>query len=566
MPRYLAIELTDADARIVRVQQARKAGLQVDLAMTVSFEDIPKDDTAPAERATRLREFFKTHKVMADESVLIVPKQSATIRRVTLPSSDPAELASMAVFEAEKIIPFNVERHIISYSLAGRQDGIEGTDLILAAIDEPVMTQWLGALENTGIEANTADVSSTALARSLFESHGDQLENCCVVAIHVGIANTDISFIDNGHLVTTRSVLLGLRHLTRDLTAALNLDRPLQPRDLAGVNFLEPSLSSVAGITLRPAETQGGASEGDLEFLGPDQGTRSSEAVSAIQKWMERLTTNIQRTAEFSQREYELRDVSRVYLCGDGVQIPALVNALNNQLGVPVERHNPLEKAEIADKAPVDSSRFPALATAWGAAMRLSAGEGDAGLNLLPQSVISDQIEAERRMHYVVSGVVGLVAAVMLFLVLKAGADHRYEMLSRYGDYSEELAPLVENVDDMRSRIDIIRGIRSDNAGALEILGRVTSYEPIQPLLDARIKLTRFEYTIGEEVRLEGHALEIVDINDFVKYLGGLKLDGKNVFLDPVIRAQNQTRLPRRERAIYSFEIVAPFPETGSET
>lgn len=559
MPRILAIELTEADARIVRATHGRKTPLEMDAAIVVSLDDLPKDETGAAQRAARVREAVRANHLLAEEAVVIVPKQSATIRRVTLPSTDPDELASMAVFEAEKIIPFNVERHIIGYSLAGKRDDIQGTDLIIAAIDEPVMRQWLAAIAGSGIEPRQADVSSTALSYAIARTGDDTLRKACILVVSVGMVHTDISFINEGNLVSTRSVMLGLRHLMRDLAATLGIDRPLELRDILSLNFTEPEVSTVAGITLRAAETQGPAA-GDMEFLGPDHGTRSAEAAAAIRAWMGKLTTNVQRTAEFTQREQKLPAVARICLAGDGSLLAGLANALNAHLGLPTVRFNPLEKATIAAKGNVDRTRLPSFATAWGAVLRCADGEADAGLNLLPADVIKGQQSAERRLHYMIAGGMGLVAAAMMFLVLKGAADHRMVSKTRYEEYSEKLSPLVENVANMERQIDIIRQIRSDNAGALEVLGRVSDYKPVQPILDARIKIVRFEYTIGDEVRLEGHALEIQDISDFVRHLNGLEKGGKRIFASVEITNQNQMRLPRRDRPIYLFEITCTFP------
>lgn len=563
MPRALAIELTEADARIVRVTFGRKSDAEVDTAILVPLEDLPKDESGAAQRAARVRDAVKANHLLAEEAVVVVPKQSATIRRVTLPSTDPEELASMAVFEAEKIIPFNVERHIIGYSLAGKRDDIQGTDILIAAIDEPVMRQWLALIAGTGIEPRQADVSSTALAYALAESGDQAFAKDCILVINVGIVHTDISFLNGGNLVATRSVMLGLRHLMRDTGAALGIDRSLEPKDLASLNFAEPELSTVAGISLRAAETQGAAA-GDMEFLGPDHGSRSTEAANAIRSWMGRLTTNVQRTTEFTQREHMLPPVVRVCLSGDGAAIQGLASSLNAHLGLPVVRFNPLEKAKLAPKANVDRARLHGFATAWGAAMRAANGEADAGLNLLPADVIKGQQNAERRMHLMITGGLALVAAAMVFLVLKGAADHRQVTVNRYDEYAEELEPLVENVQNMQSQIEIIKEIRSDNAGALEILGRVSDYAPIQSPLEARIKLTHFEYAIGEEVRLEGHALEIEDISDMVRHLNSLRKDDQPMFESVNIRSQNQMRLPRRDRPIYQFEIACLFPETES--
>ena len=219
MPRSLAIELTESDAKVVQLNVGRKGSVMLEQAFRVSFLDVEHGDEEREEKGRLLKEAFKQNKVTASEIAVIVPKQSATVRRVRLPSTEPEEIAQMAAFEAEKLIPFDAETHIISHAVLAEHD-IEGTDVLIAAIDDSVMLNWLSILDAGNLEATAADVSSLAMSHGVIDAIESERLSPNLVSINIGWNHTDITLFAEGQIITTRGVLLGIRNLSRELQKA----------------------------------------------------------------------------------------------------------------------------------------------------------------------------------------------------------------------------------------------------------------------------------------------------------------------------------------------------------
>lgn len=555
MPLYLGLELTDVDIRAVVLAATRKTAPELVRAFRIALDDVPRDgENAAAERGRRLRDALREKAVPASvATAIVVPKQSATVRRVRLPSNDPEELASMAAFEAEKIIPFNVERHIVSQCIT-RQHEIEGSDVLLAAIDGEVMQGWLDPIVAARIEPLSADVSSLALAYARLNApDSEALRKGCAALLHIGLLHTDITILLEGEVVTTRSVTHGVRNLAMELKAAWGLDHDLALADLATLDLRHPEAFKPAGVV---AEPNGASSDpSSLVVLNADRRVETSAGI--VKAWMQKLLSNIQRTYEFALREYSLPAVDHLHVSGDGVLLRGLGETLTANLGVPTEEFAPLAGMKREAGATVDDALLPCFTVAYGAALRIARDEQAAHINLLPPEMISRQVASQQRLQFVVTGCIALVALVMVGLWFFARSEVDNASAKLYESYIAEMEPLTREVGDKQRRMEIIADIRSDKTGALDIIEAISTYPDIGPTTrGGRLTLKEFTFTIDEEVRIAGDALTPEDVNKFVLYLQNLKKAKGNMFVTVDSQGVTPGSLPRRDTPIYSFQLV----------
>ncbi len=128
MAPLLAIEFTEQESKVVVAELGRGKTVVRDAFRLA----LPRSEDATqrvAERAKALREALATRKIKACRAHVMVPKNYVMARMVTLPSINDDELAGMARFEAERHIPFNAERHVVShYVLNKLVKGLLGTN------------------------------------------------------------------------------------------------------------------------------------------------------------------------------------------------------------------------------------------------------------------------------------------------------------------------------------------------------------------------------------------------------------------------------------------------------
>ncbi len=573
MSQALAIELTDVEAKLLQLTVSKKGSVSLERAVRVVFPEGERTEEAVTERAKLIRAALKSGGFNTSApACVVVPKQSATVRRVRLPSNEPREIAAMAAFEAEKIIPFNVERHIISTAMLADRE-LEGSDVLITAVDAPVMEQWLAHASGSGIEFGSADVSSLGTVYALREEEDLSKSEGCIAIVHVGEIHSEITLICEGELVTTRSVMHGLRTLCRILRKDFRLERELEIPELNRLNVLEPDEWVPDGVARQALRDPDGTREAiDLSSVEDAGGVRVEEATALrtqtagkhVREWVQKLVVNFQRTYEFGTREYALPAMSRIYLGGEGLLLAALDEALQLNLGVEVRAFNPAAKAAKAPKAVLDEVLLPIFAPAFGSALRLAREEHETHINLLPSEMIARQIRSERRLQTVITACIAAVALAMGFYWYGTRASLMSQQLGAYNAHVTELGGLVSELDDMSKRMDIIQGIRSERAGALDILDAISNYPGIGPVTqNGKLVLVSLDFQMGNEVLLRGETLSIEDVNDFIRYLAALRKNGEPVFRAVDQQSVDPTTLPRRDRTIYRFQVLARL-EGGS--
>jgi type IV pilus assembly protein PilM len=516
MAKFLVLELTDNDAKVLHVSWTKKTGMLLEDAFAIDFSDLEKDEESYKARGARLREKLKKYKIGTVNTGLIVPKQTSIVRVATLPSVDPAELEQMAQFKAEEYIPFNAERHIISHGTL-RQDGVQGSDVLIAAVDGPVMEKAMTVCQEARLEPVVAEVSSIALVRAFSHHHEDALQQPSLLLLNIGKSYTDISILKDGILVATRSQPLGVERLQRDL-GRTEEEVALNAEDLAAVR------------------TQG---------------------------WVDRVVRFTRQTYEFALREHNVAPSSELYICGEGSHLPELGDALARGLNVKLSYFHPEETLTPSGKGTVEEVAISGAATPLGTAMRMveefqHPRQREGRINLLPLSVIAEQQASERRTLLVISGTMVFITLVLAWFAYDRQSEYRTELAALYSDYNREMQRTVGDIAEKEERIRIIEEKKSDRASPLVLLDQITGFPKIGSTVNGgSLTLTEFRYHANNEVVIAGTAIELSDIGEFTEFLRTLQHNDRPVFADIGIPNSSPVDLPQRRGTVWSFSVTA---------
>lgn len=646
-PTVTVFDLTPSDCKVL--QLVRQKTLQLRRGFVVSFSGLPGEgEELAAAKAHCIREALRSQKLQVVNPVLVLPKHSATVRSVFLPSTQDAELEEMAAFEAQKIIPFNVERHVISHAVLTKES-ISGSRVLIAAVDEPILAEPLSILTKAGIDPVCVDVSSLCLVSAWRHDNPEPAQGLCAL-INIGAVHTDITLLNKGVLLTTRSVLFGTRNLLNAMAFSFAvadtpktlfdtqnlMDAPapvvpgmrvLETLDLLDLDAREPGkflpkpdppvspsivtppaakdatatpptvppeappsvpmAKTFAAATVRenpetafppaasvetPGVWQPHAGQPEFQIIketGPENDETNGPAAEAMRQWTGRILKEIRLTCDFARREYVVASLDSIRLSGEGALIQGLDQALTVTLGCEVLPFNPLVglPAPVASKqSPLDERLYPIFAQAHGAALH-ELWADTYPINLLPSAMVRRQEQQTLRLSLMLLGALGLVLATVAYLYFSELTTWREERLRRYTEYNKELAPAVRDVKDKVRKLKIIEERQSDRASALAILDAISAYPKIGPAMkNGRIVLINFKYTSGGEVEIEGHAVDIPDINDFVTYLGGMTIKGKKVFSQVRILQQSPQSLAGRQQNALRYRLSCQLIEGAGRT
>ncbi|MBM3334158.1 pilus assembly protein PilM, partial [Candidatus Sumerlaeota bacterium] len=328
-----AIELFDRGARIAVLSRHKGRWLVNDL-VEADFPPPPSGQTPSASaKAAAIRDALRSRGWRLGEMVLVLPKNVVTMRLVTLPSSDNAELSQMAQFEAQKHIPFNVERHVIAHAIL-RKERVEGSRVLIVAVDRAALEEPLAICRELHTDLTYACVSSLAQVEALLLNPPADYQKQTLALVNIGWSTVDITIVSGGIVCLTRSGTMGIGRIAPILESATP-DKSAITRDrLGSLDALAPESFFRGGPRLhrrRPMPTvvddfgETDSGDGSLSATTTDDrvrvesGAATSSAESSgpegeVARWLERIVQEIRRTQAFAQREFDCPALQMVYV------------------------------------------------------------------------------------------------------------------------------------------------------------------------------------------------------------------------------------------------------------
>ena len=479
-------------------------------AQETTEEPVP-DAAAPAsgqDTAAALRKALRKAGLKVQKALALVPKHWATLRVVTLPATEPEELAEMAQFEAERHIPFNVDRHVIAHHVLS-SEGIAGSHVVLAAIDGPPAQQITELFDAAGIQLAGIEISAVALVNALLHSGvWDREANPTVVHVNVGENNTDIVILLKGEPIFARSAPLGADKVRESLETTLSAPKTISPEPI--VTLREPGQAF--------SETPGGVTD----LNAPPQ-----VAARSASPQQNRLIREVRQTLDYAQREFDSQTTpSRIFLSGPGAGIPGLTSVFDANFGVETVVLDPFSAAASHDSSirlrrKIKDAQADANPSAYTlAAGGLLAMESAKALrvNLMPPAYLRTRVSARRRRMLVLVAavaVLGLVGAFWGTSQVLADKEQRLEALEAQ---IKQHAPEVADLEYRQEVARILEDKTSQRGSSLDILDTISQWKEFFQAGRMKVSVTDFEY--GEKLlKIDGFARTQGDLNDFVALL-----------------------------------------------
>lgn len=562
MANYTCLEFQDDCCRVYHWAQSRSA-CTLKVALTVPFKrgDVVAPGEAPEaslavpapgeglsaqdetfwqrENGQALRKALKDAGLKVEEALAVVPKHWVTLRVVTLPATDPDELNEMARFEAERHIPFNVERHIIAHRVLAKGD-LEGSRVLIAAIDGPPIEQVTGTCLAAGLRLTGVEVSTVALVNILRHSgQWDWAVSPTVAFVNVGEADTDILILHEGEPIFARSMSMGAQRIRESLTEARIVEAPLVTSAVPKTGVLDLDVDDVMDEVEpspppSPADSALASGGVPASLFAPDAATATPEPaaspVAPVSARFDagllrsnRLIREIRRTLDYANREFDCgNSFGQVFLSGQGVAVPDLIEAFQVMFQTQVTCVDPF--AESPDAA--SSLRFRCESSVQaqeptGAAFALAAGAlvremepESLRIDLVPPSYVEEHAKSRRkqRIIYVVFAV--FLALTGGFITAKKALDDKKGQLAKL---EVEIADIKERVNEIKRKqmvVGILRDYTSLDRSPLAILDRISQWSDFFAPDRPRVCLTTFEYQ-REKVTLEGWTQTYPDLDAF---------------------------------------------------
>lgn len=331
--------------------------------------------------AAEIKEFWASHSFGGKSVSLGIANQKIVVRLLDFPRMSEKDLKGAINFEAQDHIPMPIDEAVMDYVVLGPQS--EGSDLdriLIVAAQKDMISRYTSAVRSGGLRTAGIDVKALSLIRStlpnaLFEDEG------AIVLLDIGTELSNLVVSQGGIPTLTRFIPGGSRYFSQAVADAANLPEEEAERQLMNPNIRIGYASPDAQQEAPPQDTGEDGGEGVTEAgtAGPDGGDYDDfdpallyDVRRGLEDAAQGLAEDVQRSIEYHYSQPESREVSQVFISGEGALVNGLDVYLGELLGITTNRGAPLQKL-AANKSNVGDEQLrvmePVLAIAIGLAL-----------------------------------------------------------------------------------------------------------------------------------------------------------------------------------------------------
>lgn len=288
-----------------------------------------------------IRRLVQENGVKSKQVISAVPGRAVIMKKVQMPKQEPAELEANIEFEAQNVIPENLENVNLDHQVLSQSEDGNRMEVLLVAVKKEIVNSYVDAISDAGLTPTVMDVDYFAL-ENMFEANYEADGIGGVVGlIHIGAENTSISLLQNGVSTFTGDLSTGGGYFTDNLSHQLNLSR---------------EQAESFKITGRSEKAQGI----DLE--------------AALRPTSEKLAEEIRRTVSLygAVPSDDGDGLKAIYLSGGGARLTGLRSLLEERMGIPVKLSEPFKVFTVSRKIERDylAENAPVYAVAAGLSIR----------------------------------------------------------------------------------------------------------------------------------------------------------------------------------------------------
>ncbi len=150
---------------------------------------------------------FEVNKV-----ITAVSGEKVVSRTIEIPNMSEEELDKAVSWEAKEQIPIPIEEGILEYEILNQKANGD-YQLLIIVVKQKLIDKYLELFDNLGLEPLAIETEPIAIGRTVNELY----KKNTICAIDIGKRTTDVSIIDNGRLLFTRTVNLGGTDITAEI-------------------------------------------------------------------------------------------------------------------------------------------------------------------------------------------------------------------------------------------------------------------------------------------------------------------------------------------------------------
>lgn len=231
-PRNQTVLALDIGSRFIKIAELRFARGVISV-LGVAACPTPEgvlDNTQildPVTLGRAIKDLLRISKMQCKTCIVSVSSPSSVVvRPIELPRMTNRELAESMKFEVERHIPFSAEEIQLDYAplddINELPEDQPNMKVLLAVAQEELIEAYLKVLRVAGLRPVAMDVEILSAMRAIVDIHAmDGSYEKTYALVNIGASSTEISVVERGNVVFTRSVRIAGDQLTEAIAEQL---------------------------------------------------------------------------------------------------------------------------------------------------------------------------------------------------------------------------------------------------------------------------------------------------------------------------------------------------------
>ena len=315
---YVALDIGSSSIKMVEAVTDKNSHRVLKLGIQPLPENAIQNNMVvdiPAVSAA-IRQVIQENGVKAKRVIAAVPGRAVIMKKVQMPKQEAAELEANIEFEAQNVIPENLENVNLDHQILSSEADGNRMEVLLVAVKKEIVNSYSEAIAAAGLEPTIIDVDYFALENMYEANYADDAAKGIVGLIHIGAQNTSITLLQDGISIFTGDLSIG------------------------GSYFTE-ALASQAGLSLARAEA--------FKLTGIAEEDQGLKLAPLVESTIEDLAEEIRRTVSLygAVPSDDGESLKILFLSGGGAQLAGLRELLEQRMGVPVRLSEPFRSFSV---------------------------------------------------------------------------------------------------------------------------------------------------------------------------------------------------------------------------
>lgn len=204
------------NSNFIRLSQAaiEKSSLNILKEEKIGISSLKKDTIA-----AYIAEFFKNSKISPENLILGIPRAQVSVKYLTLPASEGAEIRKMVDYELNNLFPLKPEEMVVDYAIIKKEP--KGySELILFSAPREIIANHISTLAHAGFSPDTITISTVSLFNQLSRQNKPQAN---YLAVYFDDSCAEIFFVNNHRLAFSSWINIKQNTAPADLIKEIEL-------------------------------------------------------------------------------------------------------------------------------------------------------------------------------------------------------------------------------------------------------------------------------------------------------------------------------------------------------